>query len=282
MRSETINMRKIKLFFLCISLGNTILSQNIYNSDHRIRFADWLYDNQEYGNAINEYRYALFSGQCNFSCQIRLFNSYLLTKQYNPGINTYRSVYPQGLANNDTLEMIFGKMLILNANYSELNNLIRSSVTLSGDQIYFLDISNDLFAEKWESAVQKDLNFSESLKSDFYSPVINKIANIRYKKPYVSFLLSAVIPGSGKMYSGFWYDGIISLSIVGITAWQAYRGFTLYGTDRPYSWIFATLSASFYISNLYGSIKAANMKNYNLKQGIHHDVEEIFNSHYTF
>jgi len=275
-------MRKIKLFFLCISLGTPILSQNIYNSDHRIRFADWLYDNQEYGNAINEYRYALFSDQCNFSCQIRLFNSYLLTKQYNPGINTFRSVYPQGLANNDTLEMIFGKMLILNANYSELNNLIRSSVTLSGDQTYFLDISNDLFAEKWENAVQKDLNFQVNLKSDYYRPIINKIENTRYKKPYVSFLLSAVIPGSGKMYSGYWYDGIISLSIVGITAWQAYRGFTLYGTDRPYSWIFATLSASFYISNLYGSIKAANMKNYNLKQGIHKDVEEIFNSHYTF
>jgi TM2 domain-containing membrane protein YozV len=282
MRSETINMRKIKLFLLFISLGNFIFSQNIYDSDHRIRFADWLYDNKEYKSAIIEYRHALFLGQCDFPCQFRLFNSYLLTKQFNPGINTYKSVYPQGLANNDTIEMIFGKMLILNTDYSELSDLIKSSRTLSDDQLFFLDISNDLFAEKWENAVQKDLNFSDNVKEDYYRPVINKIENTKYKKPYVSFLLSTVIPGSGKMYSGFWYDGIISLSIVGITAWQAYRGFTLYGSDRPYSWIFATLSVSFYISNLYGSIKAANMKNYNLKQDLHNDAEKIFHSHFTY
>jgi TM2 domain-containing membrane protein YozV len=275
-------MRKINIFLLCLSLGNSVLSQNIYDSEHRIRFANWLYDKKEYKSAINEYRYALFSGQCNVSCQIRLFNSYLLTEQYNPGINAYRSVYPEGLAYNDTTEMIFGKMLILNADYSELNNLIKSSSTLSDDQLFFLDISNDLFAEKWENAVQKDLQFTDNLKSDYYKPVIKKIENTKYKKPYISFLLSAVIPGSGKMYSGFWYDGIISLSIVGITAWQAYRGFTLYGSDRPYSWIFASLSVSFYVSNLYGSVKSANMRNFNLKQDIHHDIEEIFHSHYIY
>jgi TM2 domain-containing membrane protein YozV len=275
-------MRKIKLFFLFISIENLIFSQNIYDSDHRIRFANWLYDNKEYESAINEYRYALFLDQCEFECQFRLFNSYLLTKQYNSGIDTYRSFYPQGLAHNDTIEMIFGKMLILNADYSELNDLIKSSRTLSADQLFFLDISNELFAEKWENAIQKDLNFQSNMKEDYYRPVINKIENAKYKKPYVSCLLSTVIPGSGKMYSGYWYDGIISLSLVGITAWQAYRGFTLYGSDRPYSWIFATLSLSFYVSNLYGSVKAANMRNYNLKQDIHHDAEKIFHSYYTF
>ena len=95
-------------------------------------------------------------------------------------------------------------------------------------------------------------------------------------------MLSAVVPGSGKMYAGYWYDGFISLSIVGIAAWQAYRGFTIYGADRLYSWIFASLSASFYISNLYGSFKAVNMKNYNLRQNIHYDIEEVFNSVYTY
>ena len=275
-------MRKINLFFIFLSIGNSVLSQNIYDSDHRIRFANYLYDKKEYESAINEFRYTLFLNQCNLSCQIRLLNSYILTKQYNPGISIYRSIYPGGLAKNDTIEMIFGKMLILNKDYQGLTYLIKSSNTLSEDQIFFLDISNDLFAEEWENAKKKDFKYSGIMMSDLYKPVINEIENTKYKKPYVSFLLSAVIPGSGKMYSGFWYDGIISLSIVGITAWQAYRGFTLYGSDRPYSWIFATLSVSFYVSNLYGSVKAANMRNYNLKQDIHHDIEEIFHSHYTF
>ncbi len=275
-------MRKIKLFFLLIYLGNSALSQNIYDGEHVLQFANYLYSNKEYLNAINEYKHALFLGDCHISCQIKLFNSYLLTRDYITGINTFQSVYPLGLAGNDTLEMIFGKMLILNKNYPDLNNLVKSSKTLSNDQLFFLDISNDLFAERWENAIQKDMNHSGNTHTDCYKTVISQIDEIKYKKPYVSLMLSTVIPGSGKMYSGYWYDGFISLSIVGITAWQAYRGFTRYGADRPYSWIFATLSASFYVSNLYGSFKAANMKNYNLRQNIHYAVEEIFYSQYTY
>jgi hypothetical protein len=275
-------MRKIKVFIYLLFLGISAFSQNIYDGEHLLQFANHLYKNKEYPTAINEYKHALFLGFCNTSCKVKLFNSYLLTQQYYIGINTYKSIYPEGLAGNDTLEMVFGKMLILNANYSDVNHLIHSSNSLSDDQLFFLGISNDLFAGKWENLQQKDLKLSENLQYDYYKPVISKIMDIKYKKPYVGLMLSAVVPGTGKMYAGYWYDGFISLSIVGIAAWQAYRGFTRYGSDRPYSWIFASLSASFYISNLYGSFKAVNMKNYNLRQNIHYDIEEVFHSVYTY
>ncbi len=178
--------------------------------------------------------------------------------------------------------MQYGKLLVLNSKFPEVDTLVHKSISLSTDQRYFLSISGDLFAEKWESASKKSLNRTAGMQPDPYQKVISHIENQKYKKPFVSLMLSAVIPGSGKMYSGYWVDGIITLTTIGITAWQAYRGFTLYGTDRPYSWIFASLTASFYISNLYGSFKAANMKNYNLRQNIHHAFEEVFNSVYTY
>ena len=138
MRSEIINMRKIKVFIYLLFLGNSAFSQNIYDGEHLLQFANHLYKNKEYPTAINEYKHALFLGFCNPSCQVKLFNSYLLTRQYNTGINSYKSIYPEGLAGNDTLEMVFGKMLILNANYSDVNNLIHSSSSLSEDQLFFL------------------------------------------------------------------------------------------------------------------------------------------------
>jgi TM2 domain-containing membrane protein YozV len=275
-------MRKIKLSIFFLYLGTSVLSQNVYDAEHLLQFANHLYKNKEYEIAINEYKHALFLGNCNPSCQVKLFNSCLLTRQYNAGINTYKSIYPEGLAGQDTLEILYGKMLILSENYSEVSRLIHSSYALSEDQRFFLSITCDLFAENWSDAIQQDRELSENLQYDYYKPVIGKIEETKYKKPFVSLLLSTVVPGSGKMYAGYWYDGLISLSIVGITAWQAYRGFTIYGTDRPYSWIFAMLSVSFYISDLYGSFKAANMKNYNIRQNIHNEIEEVFNSVYNY
>jgi TM2 domain-containing membrane protein YozV len=275
-------MRRIKYYLLFLSMGYSAFAQDVYDCKHLLEFANHLYTNKEYSSAINEYKHALFLGGCNTSCQVKLFNAYLISKQYNDGISAFKSIYPKGLAYNDTIEMQYGKMLIFNANYDEVDSLLNRSLVLSPDQRYFLNISSDLFSERWERAGQKSLNRIQNQQADPFRLIIQQTENQKYKNPYLSVMLSAVIPGSGKMYSGYWIDGFLTLTTIGITAWQAYRGFAIYGINRPYSWIFASLSASFYISNLYGSFKAANMKNYNLRQNIHHACEEVFNSVYSY
>jgi len=63
--------------------------------------------------------------------------------------------------------------------------------------------------------------------------------------------LSALIPGSGKVYSGAWKDGLSSLLFVAANAWSSYRGFS---SDKPvYGFAFATLGTAFYIGNIYGT-----------------------------
>lgn len=64
-------------------------------------------------------------------------------------------------------------------------------------------------------------------------------------------LLSALLPGSGKVYSGAWKDGLTSFLFVAAHAWSSYRGFS---TGRAgYGYTFAALGAGFYIGNLYGT-----------------------------
>lgn len=71
-----------------------------------------------------------------------------------------------------------------------------------------------------------------------------------YSVPKAVFL-SALIPGSGKIYSGAWKDGLTSLLFVAANAWSSYRGFSM---DKPgYGYTFAALSAGFYFGNLYGT-----------------------------
>jgi TM2 domain-containing membrane protein YozV len=275
-------MRKIKLAILFLYMGSFSLAQNIYDGEHILRFADYLFRNKEYHLAINEYKHALFLQYCNTSCQIKLFNSYLQTQQYDAGLYTYRSIYAEGLSGNDTLEMVYGKMLILNADFTEVEKLLHTSATLSPGQLSFLNVSNDLLSDNWDKVLMKESVVISDMQINPYKSVIYDIRNLKYKKPGVSLMLSAVIPGAGKMYCGYWYDGLISLTTIGITAWQAVRGFKIYGTDRAYTWIFTSLSATFYISNLYGSYKAANMRNYSLRQNIHHAIKKVFDSTYNY
>ncbi len=275
-------MNKINAIIILGFSFSYSFSQNVYDAEHLLKFADHLYNNQEYFLAINEYKHAAFLGSCNSNCQFKLFNSYLKSKQFQSGVLTFKSFYPEGFACNDTLDLIYSKLLIKNTNYDEAENLSMVSKNLSSEQRLFITVSADLFANRWENASQESQCVSNENILNPYKDVIREIESLNYKNPYLSMFLSAVVPGSGKMYSGYWRDGFMTIAVVGLTAWQAYRGFTLYGIDQPYTWIFTTLSASFYISNLYGSFKAANMKNHNLRTNVRNTIETIFDSSYSY
>ena len=80
-----------------------------------------------------------------------------------------------------------------------------------------------------------------------------------YKSPSLAGILSAVIPGSGKMYVGEWGDGITNLLLTGLFAFLAYDNFKADHTTR--AWIFTGIGAFFYAGNIYGSIASAQIFN---------------------
>lgn len=71
--------------------------------------------------------------------------------------------------------------------------------------------------------------------------------------------MSAIIPGSGKMYVGEWSDGIAAFLVTGLFAFLAYDNFRADHTTR--AWIFTGLGAFFYAGNVYGSIASAQIFN---------------------
>jgi TM2 domain-containing membrane protein YozV len=91
--------------------------------------------------------------------------------------------------------------------------------------------------------------------STFYD---NKV-EFKYKSPAFAGLLSAVIPGSGKMYVGEWGDGITALVVTSLFAFLAYDNFKADHTTR--AWIFTGLGAFFYAGNIYGSVASAQIFN---------------------
>lgn len=84
---------------------------------------------------------------------------------------------------------------------------------------------------------------------------------IKYRSPALGGIMSAIIPGSGKMYAGRLLDGIQALSIVAAPAYNAYYHFAKNGKTSVRAWIWTAVASWFYLSDIYGSIKAVNEYN---------------------
>ena len=87
--------------------------------------------------------------------------------------------------------------------------------------------------------------------------------------------MSMLIPGTGKMYAGYWKDGLVSLLMTSMMAWQAYRGFDQRGIKSGYGWVYTGLATGFYIGNLYGTVKAVRKFNTHFKHQTIHKIEKI-------
>ncbi len=85
--------------------------------------------------------------------------------------------------------------------------------------------------------------------------------NISRKNPVAAGLLSSILPGSGRIYSGCIWDGIFSFLFISGSLSISY----LYNREkRPVpSYTFLSLGFLLYIGDIYGSIKSAT--NYNEK-----------------
>src|SRR5690606_34905714 len=97
-----------------------------------------------------------------------------------------------------------------------------------------------------------------------YEGIIAEGLALKRKSPAVAGIMSAVIPGSGRVYARDYKDGLISLLFIGGTAFQSYRRFHDKGIKSVGGWIYGGISFGFYVANIYGSVQSAKI--FNAKQ----------------
>ena len=104
-----------------------------------------------------------------------------------------------------------------------------------------------------------------------------RIENTRIPSPALAGILSAAVPGLGRVYAGKNAEGIISflyLAAMGLTTYDFYRGG---GAGSPMFIISASVTGFFYAGNIYGSAIAARRVN----QEFRHEMEQriLFDMH---
>jgi TM2 domain-containing membrane protein YozV len=256
-----------KLFIISILISCFDFAQNIdsiknplHTQQNIIKFADHLFCQKDYLRSAEQYlRIAENLRSEEIDLKIALSFSTIgdcnKAKSFFLKINQNSEYYE-----NAKLELL--KILFLQEKYSEL----RESVKLdrqnksAGTKLFYFTYLKD--NEKLPDLKEFIKPFDAIMKDDVTILYETK-TNPPNKSPLTSAILSALIPGAGKLYTGEISDGIFALITTGVFSFLAYDNFNADHNFR--GWLFSSLAAGFYAGNVYGSYASAQMYNVRIK-----------------
>lgn len=284
----------IKILLLFIIFFSSCISSwcqvNYYAPENIYDFANYLCQSGDFIRAAAEYQRYFFSIRAQPFGDSLLFKiGYCYQRGGNPEIalNFYQCFldqYPQSKLREQTHYQIarthfqtgeYDQSIC----YIENHRDIRSSNDASIKMAQLLGI-NYLYQHRWQPAQR---HFSVLLatknfgKGDSTTIYLNNFAAegtaLNYKSAFLAGLLSAGLPGTGKIYAGRYEDGIFSLMTIGLYCWQAFDGFNRNGRHSVKGWVYGTLSTIFYLGNVYGSVVAAKIHNEKIEGEFLHKLE---------
>lgn len=113
-------------------------------------------------------------------------------------------------------------------------------------------------------------NKSSALPQDLADEKLAELNSLRqewesapHKSPLLAGIFSALIPGSGKIYTGETGDGITAFILTSLFGYLAYTNFE--HEHKLRAWIFTAAGTGFYLGNIYGSVLSAGIKNRQLE-----------------
>lgn len=236
-----------------------------------VRFADYLMKTRQYKIATWELERLDFIQPGVDSVRLRLLDAKRLDGEYLSGIMKLRSYLgdsPQLLQNPDFAKA-YVRLNFMYGEYDGLRGFLQQNTVLSENYRANLLVASSLLLD--DHAGAKAFAHQKEIAPSLLQ-VLTEAELVRLKSPFLAGTLSALVPGTGKIYTGDWKDGIISMIFVGANAFAAYRGFNQDGVQSVYGWVFSAIGTGFYVGNIYGSVKAARKRNTQKKQRIYDQV----------
>jgi len=262
-----------KIFFLLVVILFPIYGQqiDIHSPKNIKKFADFLFCDKDYLRAIDEYKKYLEVVN-NDTIRFKIALGYSLINDQSNALQEFSSINnSSALYEQSRIEVL--KSLSLSksdsAFYLLANNLINSKSQFSNNAQRLLNTSILLNENELPDKNKFLIPFESDdklLLGNYYDLKINP----PYKSETVAGILSAIIPGSGKIYTEDYGDGITAFLLTGLFTYLAYTNFE--NDHQTRGWIFTALGAGFYAGNVYGTVASAqifNAKvNFNFENGL--------------
>lgn len=254
---------------------------DLFNYENSSKFAQHLFDIRKYEAAAQEYERVLFFRPKDSQIQEKLLSSYFYARQHSLGISRAQNLYPNTALMPGKLAFGYGKLLLMERSYAELDHLLNNNQQIPKGDIQFLQIGQALFTQQWQRAREVHQNSaSQTNRLRPYEPILAKTEKLKRKRPLLALGLSAILPGLGRFYTKQWKDGTISFVITGSLGYASYRNFSRNGRGSVLGWVYGGLALGYYAGNLYGSFQSAHRYNQQQSGNIIDETERLLYRYY--
>ena len=256
--------------------NNELLSIN-----NRKIFGDHLFCENDYLRAIDEYNIVL-KHSWNDILQYKIGLSYFYMGRYFTAENNFMKLFQSNIL-SDEAKLEYYRAIFYLGDYPVFRQRLdieeyfptRYSIGLNRLKAYsYLMDDSELPAElkflsKFDDTDKKSIIELYSWKKD--PP---------YKSPTKAAIMSAIIPGLGKVYADEVGDGITAFLFTGLFTYLAVDKFQKDQTTS--AWLFTALAAFFYGGNIYGSATAVQNYNASIKFNFDSEVKLYLNKRNHF
>jgi TM2 domain-containing membrane protein YozV len=223
------------------------------------KFANYLFNEQDYLRASEQYQ-LLLTVKSNDTINLRLAKCYIkldtleLADVYLAKIS-HGSLAARGVA--DRYRYLFN-----NGRYKEIISGFETHKGLSAFTTHFI---HPLYhAICWRERLTRPddstaLELFPLKERDSVAYYHQELLNTEKKNPLTAAILSAILPGAGKFYTGNYGDGTMAMVTTGLFAYLSVYNIQHHHTAKAY--IFTTLGSLYYAANIYGAAASAQIYN---------------------
>jgi len=273
-------------FVLIISISflfPSICWSNIFESQQVFDFANSLFEEGDYRNAINEYnRYLYFNPDGAFAveAQYRIAASYLNMEKFSKAIDAYRKVLKFDISQRlrQRTRTKIAECYLFKRDYSQaidefnqfLDDYPQSDLAIRNQ---FMLGATYTEMEKWDLAEKTWRKIYSGTRSSESQSLRNQTRNLTQllkhfhrlpkRNAFLSGTLSAFLPGLGQAYCSRFSDGFYAFMVIG----TLFAGTAYYIEQERYKIAvpLGAVSLIFYAGNIYGGVRAAKVFNYKQK-----------------
>ena len=260
-------MKNILLFLLILIIQSISFSQDtdLYSPANRRMFANYLYCQKDYLRAAEEYKY-LFNSSDDDTLRYKVGLAYIKIAGYDSASANFLQIKNNSPYYNSSRLEYYKAQFLLN-NYDVLEGGSTEFIPVQKlNEFTFLLGNKTLPADK-----EKFLNPFEGAERKIVSEFYDRKLNPGYKSELAAVIFSILVPGTGKIYTNNYGDGVISFLVTSILSYIAYTDFKADHIFR--GWLFTGLAAFFRAGDIYGSIASTQIYNARINFSLNSDMK---------
>lgn len=266
----------ILIFFFPFQWNSAQIKINFHSTENVKAFADYLFCEKDYLRAYNEYNTYL---QQSYNDSVEFKSALALQKidSFDAALRRFNHISIDSKLYAFARREYF-RTMFLAKDYTRLENINMAGDSTQSEYSFLLRIQRIslLLSGKKMQGEENFISAFPQPEKEYIKKFYEWNANPPYKSPLLAGIMSAIIPGSGKVYTENYTDGLFAAILTGVFGYIAYTDFKADHDLR--GWIFTGVSAFFYTGNIYGTIASAQIYNAKIKFNYETEIHDFLNA----